>query len=170
VAAERLKQESRDMISSVILFALLFGVWLILSGHYTVLLIGLGITSSLGIVLLARRMRILDEEGLPLGMAPRFVAYLPWLALEAVRSNLAVAKVILSPSLPINPALREFRGRPKTDLGRALYANSITFTPGTTTCGLEGDVFLVYSLLGVPAEAFEDGEMVRRVLWVEGSE
>jgi multicomponent Na+:H+ antiporter subunit E len=157
------------MTRTAVLFVLLFGVWLALSGHYTPLLIAFGLGSSLGIVLMARRMKILDEEGLPLGMAVRFVAYLPWLLLETTRSNIAVAKVILSPSLPISPVLLRFRAKPRTDLGRFLFANSITFTPGTTTCDIEGEEFLVYAITRDAGGSVEESEMVRRVCRVEGS-
>jgi multicomponent Na+:H+ antiporter subunit E len=157
------------MIQAVILFAILYGVWLTFSGHYTPLLLSLGAVSSAGIVLLARRMRILDDEGLPLGMAARFFAYLPWLVLEMVRSSLSVARVIASPSLPIRPALHRFKGRPQTDLGRFLFGNSITFTPGTTTCEIREDEFLVYALVGDSVDELEEGEMARRVCRVEGS-
>ncbi|MEX1257932.1 MAG: Na+/H+ antiporter subunit E [Gemmatimonadota bacterium] len=158
------------MLRAAILFLLLFGVWLALSGHYTPLLITLGLLCSAGIVLLALRMRIVDDEGLPLGMAPRFVAYIPWLLLETIRSNMAVAKVILSPSLPISPVLLRFRARTKTELGRFLFGNSITFTPGTTTCEIDGEDLVVYALTRDSAESLQEGEMVRRVCWVEGSE
>jgi multicomponent Na+:H+ antiporter subunit E len=158
------------MIRAAILFVLLFGVWLALSGHFTPLLMTFGALSSAGIVLMALRMRILDEEGLPLGMAARFVAYIPWLILETIRSNIAVAKVILAPSLPISPVLFRFRARPKTDLGRFLFANSITFTPGTTTCDIDGEEFLVYAITRDAAGSVEEGEMVRRVCRVEGTQ
>jgi multicomponent Na+:H+ antiporter subunit E len=115
-------------------------------------------------------MRILDEEGLPLGMALRFVAYVPWLVLETIRSNLSVAKLILSPSLPIHPVLHRFSARTKTDLGRFLFANSITFTPGTTTCRIDGDEFLVYGITRDSAESLAGGEMETRCCAVEGTE
>jgi len=155
------------MLRAVFLFLVLFGVWLALSGHYTPLLVTNGALCSAGIVLLAHRMRILDEEGLPLGMAARFVAYLPWLILETVRSNISVAKLILSPSLPIHPVLYRFRAQTKTDLGRFLFANSITFTPGTTTCRIDGEEFLVYGITRDGAESLPGGEMEKRCCRVE---
>ena len=47
---------------------LMFGLWLALSGHYTPLLLALGALSALGVSLLANRMNVLDEEGLPIGI------------------------------------------------------------------------------------------------------
>lgn len=157
------------MTQVIILIALLYGVWLALSGHYTTLLLTLGFVSSVGIALLARRMRILDEEGLPLVMAVRFLAYLPWLVLEAFRSSLTVARIILSPDLPIDPVLHRFQAATKTDLGRFLFGNSITFTPGTTTCDIEGDEFLVYAISREGAESLSGSVMERKACHVEGS-
>lgn len=158
------------MVYAISLLALLYGVWLTLSGHYTPLLLTLGLVSSAGVVWISSRMRILDGEGLPLGMAVRFFIYIPWLILETIRSNITVARIILSPSLPISPLLYRFQGRPRTDLGRLLYGNSITFTPGTTTCQIEDGEFTCYTLVAASADLSEQNEMVKRVCWVEGSE
>ena len=47
----------RVATSSVILMT----IWLILSGHYTTLLISLGVASSIGVSLIAERMGLLDK-------------------------------------------------------------------------------------------------------------
>lgn len=157
------------MIPSLSLFLILYGSWLSLSGHYTPFLLTIGAICSALIVYLAHRMRVLDGEGLPLPMALRFLAYIPWLILETIRSALAVAKVIVHPALPISPVLRTFRSPTRTDLGHFLFGNSITFTPGTTTCGIEGDEFLVYAITRDGAEDLEASEMARRCCRVEGT-
>ena len=157
------------MIRALTLAVILYGVWLSLSGHYTPFLLTVGAVSSVVIVLLAIRMKIFDEEGFPVGMAPRFVAYLPWLTLEMIKSALAVVKIILDPALPISPAMRRFESTTETDLGHFLFANSITFTPGTTTVGLEGKEFLVYAITREGVEGLEESEMAKRCRWVEGS-
>jgi len=157
------------MTKAVTLTALLYGVWLSLSGHYTPLLLTLGLVCSVGIVLLARRMSILDDEGLPLSMAAKFFAYLPWLVLECFRSSLQVARIIVSPDLPIDPVLYRFRAKTSTDLGRFLFGNSITFTPGTTTCDIEGDEILVYAITRDGAESLPGSTMEAKACFVEGS-
>jgi multicomponent Na+:H+ antiporter subunit E len=157
------------MIPSLSLFLILYGSWLSLSGHYTPFLLTIGAVCSALIVLLARRMRILDGEGLPLPLALRFVAYLPWLILETTRSAIAVAKIIVQPSLPISPVLYRFRSPTKTDLGHFLFGNSITFTPGTTTCDIEGDEFLVYAITREGAKGLEESDMAKKCCRVEGS-
>ena len=57
------------------LFLLLFAFWLLLSGHYDLWFMGLGFISSASAVFLARRMGIVDAEGLPLDLVPGLPRY-----------------------------------------------------------------------------------------------
>ncbi len=150
------------------LWLVLFAVWLLLSGHYTPLLIGFGVGSCALTVYIAMRMDVADHEGVPIDWVGRFLLYLPWLLKEILVANISVAKVILSPSLPISPIMVVFRSTQKTDLGRVLYANSITLTPGTITTGVEGDRLEIHALTWRDVDGREEDEMDRRVSIVEG--
>ncbi len=151
------------------LFVLLFGIWLLWSGHYTPMLIGFGLASCALVVLLAHRMGIIDREGFPLGLTPRILRYLPWLALEVLKSNLELAGRVLDPRLPIGPEIVKLTGSQKTDLGRATYANSITLTPSTVTIEAENDgAFLVHAISPEAAADLRSGEMDRQVTRMEG--
>ena len=151
-----------------ILFLALFGVWLLLSGHYTTALMTYGALSCLGVVLLVAHLGILDDEALPAHLGIRPLLYGPWLLKEIVVSNLAAAKVILSPSLPIHPRILRVDASQKTDVGRVTYANSITLTPGTVTLDARGGKLLVHALTTDSAEGLLSGEMDRRVAKLEG--
>ncbi len=151
------------------LWVVLFAVWLLLSGHYTALLIGFGMGSCTLTVYIAIRMDVADREGVPIDWVFRFLVYLPWLLKEILVANLNVARVILSPSLPISPIMVVFRSTQKTDLGRALYANSITLTPGTITTGVEDDQLEIHALTWRDVDGREEDEMDRRVTVVEGA-
>lgn len=157
------------MLRALGLGGLLLGFWLLLSGHYTPLLISLGFASTALVVYLAMRMDVVDEEGVPLQVGGRFWLYLPWLLKEIVISNIEVAGIILDPKLPISPIIIRFRGSQETDLGRAIYANSITLTPGTITTGVYGTEFEVHSLTHIDQahRELEEDEMDRRCTWVE---
>ena len=141
--------------------------WLLLSGHFTLLLISFGVGSSALVVYLALRMDVVDHEGVPLQLGGRFWLYLPWLMKEIFVANVAVAKVILHPKLPISPITVIFHGSQKTDIGRFIYANSITLTPGTITTGVEGQDFEIHALTYADVDGREEDEMDRRVTWVE---
>ncbi len=152
------------------LFVLLFGTWLLWSGHYTPMLIGFGLGSCALVLLLARLMGIVDEEGFPLGLTPRILRYLPWLAKEVIKSNLELARRVLDPRLPIGPEIVELKAGQKTDLGRVTYANSITLTPSTVTIEAESDgKFLVHAVSPEAADDLRSGEMDRQVTRMEGS-
>ena len=123
------------------LVAILAVVWLLLSGYFDKpLLLGLGAASVAFVVFISLRMRIVDDE---------------------LR--------ILRPGLPIRPRLIRVRAGQRTDVGRVIYANSITLTPGTVTIDTEGDHITVHALTEEAAEGVRTGEMDRRVARVEGA-
>lgn len=146
----------------------LMAVWLLWSGHYTPLLIGFGVASTLAVVALMARLRALDEESVPLAPAPRALAYLPWLVLEIVKANLDVARRIVDPRLPIDPRVVRVPAGQSTDVGRTVYANSITLTPGTVAMRFEDDEIVVHALTAEAAAGLETRDMERRVHRVEG--
>ena len=144
-------------------------VWLLWSGHYTTLLIAFGAGSSLFVVLIARRMCLTDAEGHPVHLLLRLTTYVPWLIWAIVKSNIDIAVRILNPRLPISPRIIKVKASQKTDLGRVIYANSITLTPGTVTVDVEGDELTVHALTRGTAEDLETGDMDRRVTGTEGA-
>ena len=155
------------MLRAFGLGAILFGFWLLLSGHYTPLLLSFGVGSSVLVVYLSMRMDVVDREGVPLHLGGRVWMYVPWLLKEILVANVAVAKIILSPNMKISPRMVVFHGTQQTDLGRVLYANSITLTPGTITTGVEGQDFQIHALTAADLETNEEDEMDRRCSWVE---
>jgi multicomponent Na+:H+ antiporter subunit E len=54
-----------------------------------------------------------------------------------------------------------------TAIGKTIYGNSITLTPGTVTVDVEDDVFLVHALTPAGADSVREGEMDRRVAALE---
>lgn len=138
--------------------------WLVLSGHYTAITIPAGLLSVLGVVALARRMDIVDEEGHPIHLLPRAVfSYWPWLAKEICKAAWDVTKIILHPKLPVSPTLIRVKANQRSSIGIATYANSITLTPGTITARVTGDEFLVHAVKREAAEDLAEGTMDRRV-------
>jgi multicomponent Na+:H+ antiporter subunit E len=148
-------------------FLLVF--WLALSGHYTPMLITIGVACSIAVALVARRMRIADAEGQPLSLIRGAVTYFPWLAWEITKSAWAVTKIILHPRLPISPTMTVVRASQRSTAGVATYANSITLTPGTITVGVSGNELTVHALERGGALDLEAGGMDRRVSRFEGA-
>jgi multicomponent Na+:H+ antiporter subunit E len=141
----------------------LFFFWLALSGHYTPVLIAAGAASAVLCVAVGVRARVVDREGHPVELFARAPAYLAWLSLEIVKSAWAVTKVILSPRLPISPTMTVVRADQSSRIGVAIFANSITLTPGTITVAVDGNDLTVHALVREGAEDLEAGGMNRRV-------
>ncbi|MDA0654177.1 MAG: Na+/H+ antiporter subunit E [Proteobacteria bacterium] len=156
------------MIHAISLAAILFGIWLLLSGHYTPLLLGIGGLSAILAVVVAFRMDVVDHEGHPLRLGLRILAYWPWLAWQIVRANLDVSRTILSPSLPISPEAFPFRSGQQTELAQVIFANSITLTPGTVTVAEENGELVVHALTRQGADDIRSGAMDRKVTALEG--
>ncbi len=154
---------------SLALLAGLAFAWAFWSGHDEPLMIGFGVASCLAVLALSRRMGIVDDEGEPTHVLLGLIAYLPWLLLEIGKSNLHVARVVWSPKLPIQPSLFRVPISQHTDLGRAIYANSITLTPGTISLDVREDFILVHALTRESRSGLETGEMDRRVSRAEGA-
>lgn len=147
---------------------ILFFFWLLLSGHFTAFLIGAGLVSAVAVVLFARRMDVVDHEGHPVHLAPRaVVSYWPWLLMEIVKSAWDVSKIIVQPRLPISPTILSVKCTQKTDLGRTVFANSITLTPGTISVEVRSNEILVHALTRSAADGLAEGEMDRRVSALE---
>ena len=147
----------------------LFAFWLLLSGHYTGLLITLGILTCIGILALARRMDIIDEEGHPIHLALGILTYWPWLAVEIAKSSWGVTRLILTPSLPISPTLVKVKATQNSRVGVNVYANSITLTPGTISVNVDANTITVHAITAEGAEELNEGAMDRRVTALEGS-
>ncbi|MBW8054499.1 MAG: hypothetical protein FVQ76_04225 [Nitrospira sp.] len=158
------------MVHAISLALVSFALWLLLSGHYVPLLIGLGALSALLVVTIALRMDVVDREGHPIHLSPKALLYWPWLGWEIVKANLDVARRILDPRLPISPIVIRLKATQKSDLGRVIYANSITLTPGTVSIDIDGEHIEVHALTREAAQALRTGDMDRRVTRFEGDE
>lgn len=153
----------------VSLAGFLFFFWIVLSGHYTPMLVTAGAVCSVLCVLAARRMRIADAEGHPIEMIRGALTYFPWLFVEIAKSAWAVTKIVLDPALPISPTMTVVRTSQKTTTGMTAYANSITLTPGTITVGVDGRNLVIHALVRDGALDLEAGGMDRRVSQMEGT-
>ncbi|MGI9434010.1 MAG: Na+/H+ antiporter subunit E [Geminicoccaceae bacterium] len=154
------------MISLTVVLALL---WLLLSGHFAdPLLLSLGAASIVLTLVVSIRMGVTDREGHPVHLMFRGLIYWPWLIKEIVVANIDVAKAILGVTDAIRPQVFKIKASQTSELGRTIYANSITLTPGTVAIALDGDEMTIHALTPAAAEGLETGEMDRRVKQVEG--
>lgn len=156
------------MNRAVWLWGILFAIWVLLSWHFTPLLIGFGLATCTLAVWVGVRMGTVDRESVPVHLVPGALVYVPWLVWEIFKSNVRVARIILAPRVRVDPSIVHFRASQQTDLGRFIYANSITLTPGTVTTGIVGDDFEVHAIVQSEIDGSEENDMNRRVKALEG--
>lgn len=157
------------MLRVLSLAGVLAVTWLLLSGHYTPLIMGFGLVSVVAVLAISLRMDLIDHEGHPIHLTTRFLGYWFWLAIEIAKANVDVARRIWSPSLSISPTLFRLKISQQGELGQVIYANSITLTPGTVSVSLgEGDI-LVHAIAREVGDDLLGGEMDRRVTRLEAS-
>ena len=160
----------------VVLSVALMAIWLLWSGIYEPLLISFGVFSVLLTAWVANTLGAVSNEGQPVSVGLRPLWYIPWLLKEIVLANIDVIKRILHPSLTdpqakvISPTWIKVSAKQKTRLGRTLFANSITLTPGTVSVDVGEDYIWVHALSLEGAESLIDGgEMGQTVCKLEGS-
>lgn len=140
--------------------------WLLLSGHYDLFHILLGVISVSWVILL--NWKLPPAMSHPGGIEPalrwrRLVLYLPWLFKEMVLSALHVARATISPRASLSPTLVRFRSEQPNEMASVLLGNSITLTPGTLTIDIVRNEFLVHALTQNRADGLLTGKMQAKV-------
>ena len=148
----------------VVLAVVLSVIWLAWSGIYVddkgnpaKLMLSFGVGSVLLTVWISKGLSIVDDEGQPIawGIAP--VGYFMWLIKEIIVANIDVIKRVISPSLPISPTWIKVAAKQRSRLGKSVFANSITLTPGTVSIDVGEDYIWVHALSKEGAESLIDG-------------
>lgn len=161
------RQTKTEITRFAATFIILFGFWLLLSGHYDLFHISIGLLCC-GLVshgthdLLFANPRAGDMRVI----VKRFIAYIPWLFYQIILSNMHVARLALGSGDLIDPKIVKFKTKLESDISMVTLANSITLTPGTITVDIRDGVYYVH---GVSKQVLEDvmtGEMEDRVAHV----
>ena len=138
------------------------GLWWLLSWHGDWLMLSLGAASVAFSVYLTRRMLAIDGEAHYFVLNRELLAYWCWLAVAIIKSNLDVMRHVLSVPLKISPTWVRLHIDPKSEVGIATLAKSITLTPGTVTVDVEEDALTVHALTRDAAEYLQTGDMEYR--------
>jgi multicomponent Na+:H+ antiporter subunit E len=155
------------MLNNLILGVALYAIWLLWSGHYSLLLLSFGAISCLTVVVLVRRMGVFEPERQHINLLLPLPLYWPWVLWAIFVANLDIAWRVLHPKLTIAPRVFKVKASQKSELGRVIYANSITLTPGTVSLDVEDDTITVHALTEKSASSLQTGEMDRRVTALE---
>jgi multicomponent Na+:H+ antiporter subunit E len=141
--------------------------WLVLSGHFEPLFLVLGTLSVLFVALVSHRAGVVDRDGVTLPLVVRLPRYLLWLGVEVLVSAFAVVRKVWSPRPLLRPVVDSTPSPGLSELGQVVYANSITFTPGTLSLDVDDDGIKVHSLDASGVEDLAAGSMLRQVARLE---
>ena len=133
------------------------------------MILALGAASIAIVVLIAHRMDVVDHESQTIHLSLEYPRFGLWLIKEIVVANLTVVKHIWLGNKTITPTVKVIKASQTTDVGKVIYANSITLTPGTVTLGLVNDEIMVHALIQENIVALESGDMDSRVSRLEQS-
>ena len=93
----------------------------------------------------------------------RGLQYMAILFIEIVKANIAVFRIVFSPTIRVEPRLVFFRTHLRSNIARVALANSITLTPGTITVSLNDDMFCVHCLTEEMSVGLDDSVFVQRL-------
>ncbi|MBN2027560.1 MAG: Na+/H+ antiporter subunit E [Actinobacteria bacterium] len=151
----------------LLLSILLFLFWVALTATLALydLVLGAICAAFVAVITVSLLGRALNPRITPavLLRLPVFTVRLVW---EIIKANYDVAKIILTPRLPIDPRIVEYRTYLPDDLPRTVFSDSITLTPGTVTVELEEDLLKVHCLCPYHEEGLAGLE--KMVAWLFG--
>jgi multicomponent Na+:H+ antiporter subunit E len=138
------------------------------SGHFSLLLLVMAVLSVVFVVYLTHRMDVIDHESYPLHLlGQKLPVYYLWLVGKIVISNFAVVRLIWQVRPDISPCVRWIPLSQVSDIGKVIYANSITLTPGTVAMDIHDNQIFVHALTHAGIEELLDGELDRRAAELE---
>ncbi|MAO65970.1 MAG: cation transporter [Balneola sp.] len=155
--------------SAVVSFIVLMGFWYLMSGFFDITHSIMGVI-SVGIVMainykLKRHSYFEGETDIINDLRLLYVPYyFGWLLVQIVISGVHVAKILLSPSLPIETSVLKFKVNFPNPHCKMILGNSITLTPGTLTVDIQGDEFIVHAISPASFEGIASDKMPQQVL------
>ena len=145
MTSKSVDEVSGSAAHGVFLFFLLFGLWLLLTGSVDPEELIAGLLVALTVTLISRpHLAIFNGLRFSPTAIPAFLSYLGYFLVALVRANVDVARRVLSPTLPLHPALVEVTTQLQSPLGRLILANSVTLTPGTLTVDVREDRLFIH--------------------------
>ena len=151
------------------MFIVYFALWVILNGKWTTEIGVFGL--AFAAVLYAFSCRFMGygfkKDLHYLRRLPTTICYGATLLAEIFKANVTVMKMILDKNFEPKPQLVHFESGLVELRHRVALADSITLTPGTITCQLKGDHYLVHCLDEAMVDGLDNGVFVERLSRME---
>ena len=151
------------------MFFVYFALWVVLNGKWTTEIAAFGVAfAAIAYFFSCRFMGFSLKTDLRMFCGLVKAVRYGWMLLgEIFKANLTVMRMVLDLDFEPKPQLVRFNSGLEKEHHRVMLANSITLTPGTITCLLEGDEFLVHALDESLVEGLDDGVMITRLKEME---
>jgi multicomponent Na+:H+ antiporter subunit E len=129
----------------IISFFVFLAVWILLTSTLNIasLLVGVGVSLLISI-LFGVKAEVFGEIRITPAALFSLLVFSVVFILELLKSNLDVARRVLTPSLPIKPGIVKVKTKLKSKTGRMILANAITLTPGTLTIDIKDEFLYVH--------------------------
>jgi multicomponent Na+:H+ antiporter subunit E len=161
-----------SLASTVTLFVLALGLYLLLAGRFDAFEVVTGVATAAVVAAVFGRVTFVRPPavGRSVGRALRWCLYVPYLLWEVAKANVAIAAIVLHPRLPIDPKLVSYRTTLDGELALTTLANSVTLTPGTLTVDVDAETgeLLVHTLTEGSRADLLEGSLERAVQFVFG--
>ena len=144
------------------MFFVYFALWVVLNGRWTLEIGAFGLVFAALLYAFSCKFlgySIKKDIRLMRG-AQAGVRYVMLLLGEIVKANVAVMHIVLNPDIEPKPRLVRFKSGLKSEAHRVALADSITLTPGTITCQLRGDEYVVHCLDEGMAQGLTQGALI----------
>ena len=151
------------------MFIVYFALWVILNGKWTteIGLFGLAFAGVLYAFCCRFTGYSFKKELRFIRRIPAAIRYGVILLCEIFKANVTVIKMILDKNFEPKPQLVRFDSGLLELRHRVVLADSITLTPGTITCQLEGDHYLVHCLDAAMVDGLDNGVFVEKLSQME---
>lgn len=91
-----------------------------------------------------------------------FIVYIPFFIWYMIKANIDVAYRVLHPERPIKPGIVKIKTTLKTNIAKVFLANSITLTPGTMTCDIDGEYLYIHWIWVESTETDQASKIIAR--------
>ncbi len=156
------------LLNKIVLFFILLGTWLLMSGMFKPFFVIVGVISCLISVIFYSLLYKNKTEGFSaLGLIFGSVTYSMWLIKEILLSAWSVTVKIWQLEPDISPCMAWVSTPLKDDVSMTILGNSITLTPGTVAVDIKEDGrFQVHALTQGGLDDVRSGRMVEKVIKV----
>ncbi|KZZ58537.1 hypothetical protein A3762_07685 [Oleiphilus sp. HI0125] len=137
--------------------------WLLLSGFIQPLLLSFGAISVAIVLLVIKRMDVIDEQPRTIGSPLAALIYIPWLIYQIFLSSIQVTRLIWTGKTNVSPSIAKLPVSSVPENKKVLYANSITLTPGTLSVDLDEEEVTVHALESSSIDELKQGGMADKI-------